>query len=85
MKKKLDYSFDDEPVSKFCYDLDNNRIEIYFKGFFDLLKEKYVEKPCIWLIENWEEAKSKIGDDTKAGFKSQMQLYYLRIFFDKIR
>lgn len=65
MKNKLVYSFDDEPVSKFCYDLDNNKIEIYFKGYFDLAEDKYMEKPCIWSLENWKEAKSKIGDDTK--------------------
>ena len=32
MKHKLNYSFDDEPVSKFCYDLDNKKIEVQFKG-----------------------------------------------------
>jgi hypothetical protein len=65
MKNKLVYSFDDEPVSKFCYDLDNNKIEIYFKGYFDLREDKYIEKACVWYIEDWKEAKSKIGDDTK--------------------
>lgn len=24
-----------------------------------------MEVPCIWTIENWKEAKCKIGDDTK--------------------
>ncbi|WP_158861613.1 hypothetical protein [Lunatibacter salilacus] len=65
MKNKLAYSFDDEPVSKFCCDLDNNKIEIYFKGYFDLIEDKYIEKSCVWSIENWKEAKSRIGDDTK--------------------
>jgi hypothetical protein len=65
MEKKLEYSFDDEPVSKFCYDLDNKRIEVYFKGYYDLNKDIYIEAPCIWILENWEYAKSRIGDEHK--------------------
>ena len=65
MDKKLEYSFDDEPVSKFCYDLERKKINVHFKGYFDLLKEEYMETPCIWTIENWKEAKCKIGDNIK--------------------
>jgi hypothetical protein len=65
MEKKLEYSFDDEPVSKFCYELECKKIELNFKGYFDLLEDKYKETPCIWTIENWNEAKCKIGDDAK--------------------
>lgn len=57
MEKVLEYSFDDEPVSKFCYDLENKKIEVHFKGYFDLIKDEYIEKYCIWIIENWKEAK----------------------------
>lgn len=65
MEYKLNYSFDDEPVSKFCYYLECKKIEVHFKGYFDLQKDRYMEVPCIWTIENWKEAKCKIGDDTK--------------------
>jgi len=65
MEKKLEYSFDDEPVSKFCYDLERKKIEVYFKGYFDVSKDQYLENSCIWSIENWEEAKCTIGNDTK--------------------
>jgi len=65
MEKKLGYSFDDEPVSKFCYDLDNKKIEVHFKGYYDLISDVYVEKPCTWVLENWEYAKSRIGDELK--------------------
>ncbi len=65
MQKKLEYSFDDEPVSKFCYDLELKKIEIHFNGYFDLLNDKYTESGCIWTIENWKEAKCKIGEETK--------------------
>jgi hypothetical protein len=65
MKRKLEYSFDDEPVSKFCYDLDNKKIEVHFRGYSDLIKNTYLDVPCIWIIENWKYAKSRIGDDMK--------------------
>lgn len=65
MERRLEYSFDDEPVSKFCYELECKKIEVHFKGYFDLLKDKYMETPCIWTLENWKEAKCKIGDNAK--------------------
>lgn len=65
MKSMIMYSFDDEPVSKFCYDLDNNILEIYFNGYFDMKDNKYKDKTCVWTIENWKEARIKIGDDSK--------------------
>ena len=65
MENNLYYSFDDEPVSKFCYDIDNKRVETYFKGYYDLNKDAYTEMPCIWIIENWKDAKSKLGDEQK--------------------
>ena len=65
MKNKLEYSFDDELVSKFCYDIDNKRIEVYFMAYSDLIKNRYIEKDCIFTIENWKEARSRIGDEEK--------------------
>lgn len=63
MKNKLNYSFDDEVVSKFCYDMDNKKIEVHFTGYFDLANNKYFDTPCIWVIENWKEAKSKMNSE----------------------
>lgn|SRR5690554_4959893 len=63
MEKKLEYSFDDEPVSKFCYDLDTQKIEVHFRGHYDLIKDTYLDAPCIWVIENWEYAKCTLGDE----------------------
>lgn len=65
MKTKLEYSFDDEPVQKFCYDLGSKKIEIHFNGFYDLNQDKYIKSPCVWSIGNWVYGKSKIGDDQK--------------------
>lgn len=65
MEKKLEYSFDDEPVSRFCYDLDSKKIEVHFKGYYDLIKDMYIEKPCTWIVENWEYARSRLGDELK--------------------
>lgn len=63
MENKLEYSFDDEYVDKFCYDMDNRKIEVHLTGYSDLYKR--IDNPCIWVIENWSEAKSKIGDEEK--------------------
>jgi hypothetical protein len=65
LEQKLGYSFDDEPVSKFCYGRSNRKLEIYFNSYYDLVRDEYIEAPCIWTIENWEYAKSKIGDEQK--------------------
>jgi len=66
MKSKLNYSFDDEPVNKFCYDISNKKIEVYFAGYYDLRKENnFVNESCTFVIENWKEAKSKVGDEEK--------------------
>jgi hypothetical protein len=64
MKKKIEYSFDDEYVTKFCYDIDNKKIEIHLTGYSDLLKNEKVDKPCVWIIENWTDAKSKLSSES---------------------
>jgi len=63
MEKKLEYSFDDEVANKFCYNMDNNKIEIHFGGYYDTLNSRYIDKPCIWIIENWTDAKSKLSSE----------------------
>jgi hypothetical protein len=65
MKKKLEYSFDDEVVSKFCFDMDNKKIEVHFTGYFDLMKDEYFDKPCVLVIESWLDAKSKFHSGIK--------------------
>jgi hypothetical protein len=65
MENQLKYSFDDEIVSKFCYDMDNKKIEVHFNGCFDLQKNEYIERACTLVIENWSDATSRIGDETK--------------------
>lgn len=65
MDNKLKYSFDDEPIDKFCYDLKNKKIELHFSAYYDLADDVYMEKPCVWVLENWEYAKSRVGDELK--------------------
>lgn len=66
MKSRLEYSFDDEPVSKFCYDISNKRIEVHFTGYYELLKENsFINGSCTFVIENWKEAKSRVGDEER--------------------
>ena len=65
MKQLLKYSFDDEPVRKFCLDLSVKRIEVHFSGYHDLVKNILIEVPCIWVIESWEDAKCKVGEGSK--------------------
>jgi len=63
MEIKLEYSFDDEVANKFFYDMNNKKIEIHFEGYYDTFSNHYVDKPCIWIIENWSEAKSKLSSE----------------------
>ena len=66
MQNKLDYSFDDELVSKFCYDIDNKHIEVHYTGFYNSQSEDtLLDQKCALIIENWKDAKSKIGDQEK--------------------
>lgn len=64
MERNLEYSFDDEIAIKFCYDIDYKKIKIYFGGYYNTLNNRYVNEPCIWLIENWTEAKSKLSSES---------------------
>jgi hypothetical protein len=65
MEKKLTFAFDDEPVGKFCYDMNNKKIEIHFTGHYDLQKGSFIEGACTFVIENWKTGKSKLSDDPK--------------------
>ncbi|PQL94858.1 hypothetical protein [Apibacter adventoris] len=66
MENKFNYSFDDEVVSKFCYDIDKKKIITYFTGYTDLIEQKrFLDRQCIFTIENWEKAKSKVGDENR--------------------
>jgi hypothetical protein len=64
IEKKLTYSFDDEVAGKSCYDIDKKRIEINFIGYFDSSSNQYIDRPCVWIIENWAYAKSKLSSET---------------------
>jgi len=86
MKDKLEYSFDDEPVSKFCYDASNKKIEIHFTGYYDLLKENsFIDRPCTFVIANWKEGKSKSGDESKLYDMNHHIGIFSMILFMKMR
>lgn len=61
----MKYTFDDEVISKFCYDIINKKIEIYFEAYYDLNLGESLNQPCILIIENWVNAKSKFVGDAK--------------------
>ena len=63
MNDTFKYSFDDEPVNKFSYDLINKRLEIYFSGYYE--NDSLIEESCVFTIQNWQEAKCKVGDEEK--------------------
>lgn len=65
MNNQLNYSFDDEPVVKFCYDIQNKKIEIYFDRYFDLEKNIFVESKCVLIIEKWQNAYSMLSQIEK--------------------
>jgi hypothetical protein len=64
MEIKIEYSFDDEYVTKFCYDIENDKIEIHFRAYYDLVKNERIIKPSKWIIENWTKAKSKLSSES---------------------
>jgi hypothetical protein len=57
MPQDLAYSFVDEVASKFCYDLDNKRLEIHFTGCWEIATKHYYEGPCCLLIHQWTDAR----------------------------
>ena len=57
MPPDLTYSFDDEVASKFCYDLDGKRLEIYFTGCWEIATRRYHNGPCHLLIHQWTDAR----------------------------
>jgi len=63
MNNIFNYSFDDEPVNKFSYDFVNKKLEICFSGYYE--NESLVEKSCAFIIQNWQEAECKVGDEEK--------------------
>ena len=81
MEMKLEYSFDDEPVVKFCYDLENKKIEVHFKGYYDLIRDVYMKIPCTWVLENWVYAKSKVGDEQRLyNLNNQIGIFSLILY-----
>lgn len=56
MAPALAYSFDDEVAPKFCYDMDQQRLEIHFTGCWELATSQYHEGPCCLLIHQWRTA-----------------------------
>lgn len=63
MTNEFKYSFDDEPVRKFSYDLTNKKLEISFSGYYE--GQDLLDKPCIFTIKNWKDSSCKVGDEEK--------------------
>lgn len=63
MKNNLDYSFDDELITSFYYDLVDKEIKLGFEGYFDIKLNLFVEKKCFFTISNWLDAKSQINNN----------------------
>jgi hypothetical protein len=64
MDRNLD--FNDQVVSKFCYDIDNKKIEVYYSDFWSRDDDgNIVSQNCLLTIENWTSAKSRLGDEPK--------------------
>jgi hypothetical protein len=83
MEKTFWYSFDDEPVIKFCYYTKEKRIELHFAGFYDLkMNPHFIDKNCVFIIENWKEGKSKIGDDQYYNLEKNMGILNMVLFME---
>lgn len=71
---KIDYSFEDEVVTKFCYDSSKNQIEVEFEGYYE--NGNYVELPCSLIIESWQAAQSKIhGENRYDSLESHLGIF----------
>jgi len=86
MKNTFEYSFDDEAADKFCYDMANKKMEIYFSGYIDLItKERLLYSPCIFKIQNWVRAKCFVGDNKKRyNLDQQMGIVEMILYMKKI-
>ena len=66
MVNSLGFSFDDEIVNSFCYDMVDKVIQIHFNGYSDLItSNRFLAKECVLTIKNWTNAKGKVGDESK--------------------
>jgi hypothetical protein len=66
MESQLKFSFDDEVVSKFCYDSDSKLIILHFSGYSDLeANERILENKCVFTIKNWNTAKGIVHGEAK--------------------
>ena len=63
MEKNLLFSFDDEIATGFYYDIDGQKIVVYFASYQN--NGRCVEKECRLVIEKWEYAKSKLSVDNR--------------------
>lgn len=41
----------------------NKELEIHFEGYYDALTNKYKNNPCVWIIKNWTDAKSRLSSE----------------------
>ncbi len=83
MITSLNYSFDDEPVIKFSYDIQNKIIEVYFERCFSMNENKFIESVSILRIQQWESAYSLLPDiEKKYGLDNNMgifsMIYYMK-------
>ena len=62
MLKSLGISFEDEIVTKFCYDSNNKIIQVVFDSYYS--GQNLVEKQCKLTIKGWKSASSKLYDDS---------------------
>ncbi|MFT0716760.1 hypothetical protein [Flagellimonas lutimaris] len=79
---KIDYAFDDEVVSKFCYNSSEKYIEVQFEGCY--IDGNYVESPYSLIIENWYIAKSKLyGESEYSSLENYLGIFSMILSLEK--
>src|SRR5215216_7657276 len=63
MAEGLLYSFYDIKVKRFMCDIENRNVLFYFDYYFGVMENDWVEKPCVFSIEQWERAYYGVIDD----------------------
>jgi len=56
-------SFEDEVANKFCYDIDQKKIDVHFDGYN--FKNESIQESCVLIIESWTTAKAKLNSEKK--------------------
>lgn len=87
MKNQIKFSFDDEPVIAFFYEIGNRKMVCYFSGCWDVATRLRISKQCYFSIEDWSRIHCLIGPESeRKDFEQSMGIVrlFLLVKYDEI-